>query len=55
MRMMTIRAAQNLQKCGFKKGDVVAIMAPDVPGLAPIGILIKFSSTNDKLSIGTIQ
>lgn len=34
--MMTIRAAQNLQKCGFKKGDVVALLAPDVPSLAPI-------------------
>lgn len=33
---MTISVAQNLQKCGFEKGDVVAIMAPDVPGLAPI-------------------
>lgn len=33
---MTIRAAQNLQKCGFKKGDVVAVLAPDVPTLAPI-------------------
>lgn len=34
--MMTIRAAQNLQKRGFKKGDVLAVLAPDVPGLAPI-------------------
>lgn len=33
---MTIRAAQNFQKCGFKKGDVVAMLAPDVPTLAPI-------------------
>lgn len=36
IRMMTIRAAQNLQRHGFKKGDMLAIMARDVPSLAPI-------------------
>lgn len=34
--MMTIRSAQNLRKLGYKEGQVVGIMAGNVPHLAPI-------------------
>lgn len=36
IRMMTIRAAQNLQKRGYNSKDVTAIVAGDVAHLAPI-------------------
>lgn len=36
MRMMSIRLAQNLQKRGYKQGQIVGTMAKNVPHLAPV-------------------
>lgn len=36
MRMKTVRAAQNLQKRGFKTGDVFGFMVDHTDNLAPI-------------------